>query len=109
MNLGISIVDLYDRSVVSTVNSKHMDACLAIDTLRKALEANPSATGKVLLHSDQGSQYTSQAFKQYCEEKQIKQSMSKAGCPYDNAPMESFYGTFKAEFIEQHEFKTMSS
>jgi len=36
----------------------------------------------------------------------VRQSMSKAGCPYDNAPMESFYGTFKAEYIKQHNFKT---
>ena len=32
--------------------------------------------------------------------------MSKAGCPYDNSPMESFYGTFKAEFISKHRFLT---
>jgi len=32
--------------------------------------------------------------------------MSKAGCPYDNSPMESFYGTFKAEFISKHRFST---
>ena len=32
--------------------------------------------------------------------------MSKAGCPYDNSPMESFYGTFKSEFIRQNRFET---
>ena len=55
--------------------------------------------GKIILHSDQGSQYTSRAFTEFCEGKGIRQSMSKAGCPYDNSPMESFYGTFKSEFI----------
>ena len=43
---------------------------------------------------------------QNCEKKHITQSMSKAGCPYDNPPMESFYGTFKAEFIRQNSFET---
>ena len=76
-----------------------MDAQLAMDTLEKALERNPSQK-KILLHSDQGSQYTSKAFTEFCEKKNIQQSMSKAGCPYDNAAMESFYGTFKAEFYK---------
>ena len=41
------------------------------------------------------------------EGKGIRQSMSKAGCPYDNSPMESFYGTFKSEFIRQNRLKMM--
>ena len=49
--------------------------------------------GKIILHSDQGSQYTSRAFTEFCKGKGIQQSTSKAGCPYDNSPMESFYGT----------------
>ncbi len=52
------------------------------------------------------SQYTSKAFTEFCEEKQITQSMSRAGCAYDNSPTESFYGTFKAEFIGQNSFET---
>jgi len=56
-------------------------------------------------NSDQGSQYTSRAFTEFCESNHIKQSMSKAGCPYDDSPMESFYGTFKAEFARKHKFK----
>ena len=93
-----SIIDLYDKSVLATLNSKRIDAELAIQTLQIALDRNP-VKGKIILHSDQGSQYTSRAFTEFCEEKGIQQSMSKAGCPYDNSPMESFYGTFKSEFI----------
>ena len=59
-----------------------------------------------MLQSDQGSQYTSQAFTNYCQEQGIKQSMSRAGSPYDHASMESFYGTFKAEFIYLHRFSS---
>lgn len=100
-----SIIDLYDKSVLATRNSKRMDAELAILTLQAALE-NQSVPEGLILHSDQGSQYTSRAFTEFCKEKHIKQSMSKAGCPYDNSPMESFYGTFKAEFIRQNRFET---
>ena len=100
-----SIIDLYDKFVLATMNSKRMDAELAIRTLQAALK-NQSIPEGLILHSDQGSQYTSRAFTEFCEEKHIMQSMSKAGCPYDNSPMESFYGTFKAEFIRQNSFET---
>ncbi len=91
-----SIIDLYDKSVIATKNSSRIDAKLALDTLKLALEKNSYPKG-LILHSDQGSQYTSKAFTEFCGKKGIIQSMSKAGCPYDNAPMESFYGTLKAE------------
>lgn len=100
-----SIIDLYDKSVLATMNSKRIDAELAIRTLEAALE-NQSVPEGLILHSDQGSQYTSRVFTEFCEKKHITQSMSKAGCPYDNSPMESFYGTFKAEFIRQNSFET---
>ena len=58
-----------------------------------------------MLHSDQGTQFTSQAFTEYCESQRVRQSMSRAGCPYDNAPVESCYGTFKEELIERHSFE----
>lgn len=56
-----SIIDLYDKSVLATMNSKRMDAELAIRTLQAALE-NQSVPEGLILHSDQGSQYTSRAF-----------------------------------------------
>ena len=100
-----SILDLFDRSVVATLNSNKIDANLAIDTLNTALSRN-RISKEIILHSDLGSQYTSRAFTEFCESKKVIQSMSKAGCPYDNAPMESFYGTFKGEFIWKHQFET---
>ena len=96
-----SIIDLYDKSAVATMNSNHIDASLAIKTLEIALRKN-NYPENILLHSDQGSQYTSQAFTEFCENHKIQQSMSKSGCPYDNSPMESFYGTFKGDFINKH-------
>lgn len=100
-----NIIDLYDRSAVASVNGRRIDTGLAEERLKKALEKNPSAAGSVVLHSDQGSQFTSQRFTEYCKKRQIRQSMSRAGCPYDNAPIESFYETFKAELTKQHSFE----
>lgn len=66
--------------------------------MKKALEAQSVRKGELLLHSDQGIQYTSKAFTDFCESEQITQNMSKAGYPYDNAPMERYFNTLKNEF-----------
>jgi transposase InsO family protein len=97
-----SIIDLYDRSVVSSLNGKEMTSTLAINTLKKAIATQPKITTGLILHSDQGSQYTSEVFTDFCKSISIIQSMSKAGCPYDNAPMERYYNTLKNELIYHH-------
>lgn len=97
-----SILDLHDRSVVASVTDKNITADLAIRTLKKALESQKSIAPNLILHSDQGSQYTSKDFIDFCTTVGIKQSMSKAGYPYDNAPMERYYNTLKNELIYLH-------
>lgn len=87
--------------------STNITADLAIDTLREALQTHQPAPG-LIIHSDQGSQYTSKAFIEFCDTNKIKQSMSKAGCPYDNAPMESFYGKLKSEHLNHYNIKDTS-
>ena len=99
-----SIIDLKDRSVVASLDGKEMNAELAINTLKKALSSQPTLKNGLILHSDQGSQYTSKAFTEFCETVNITQSMSKAGCPYDNAPMERYFNTLKNEMIYHHLF-----
>ena len=54
------------------------------------------AENGVILHSDRGSRYTSKEFTDYCSDHNITQSMSRAGCPYDN--------TLKSELIYQHSY-----
>ena len=66
--------------------------------VEKALGTEKPGKGPIL-HSDQGIQHASWEFVDYCKKRGIRQSMSKAGCPYDNAPMERFYNTFKSELI----------
>ena len=60
----------------------------------------------VLLYSDQGPQYTSKACTEFCESVHVTQSMSKAGYPYDNAPMERYFNTLKNECTNLYEFET---
>lgn len=102
-----TILDVFDRSVVASITDKHITSDLAIRTLKKALESQPkSERDGILLHSDQGSQYTSNEFTEFCKSVNIKQSMSKAGYPYDNAPMERYYNTLKNELIYHYNYHT---
>ncbi len=100
-----TIIDLYDRSVVASITDRSITSDLAIRTLQKALDSQPQIKGELILHSDQGSQYTSKAFVEFCESVHVIQSMSKAGYPYDNAPMERYFNTLKNECINLYEFR----
>ena len=108
MHYNCTIIDLYDRSVVATLNGAAITADLAIQTLQKALERHIPGKG-LILHSDQGSQFTSKDFTEFCEKNHVQQSMSHAGCPYDNAPMERFYNTLKNEYFYLRNFKDVES
>ena len=101
-----TIIDLHDRSVVASITDRHITSELAIRTLQKALESQRPADGSLILHSDQGSQYTSKAFIEFCGSVHVSQSMSKAGYPYDNAPMERYFNTLKNECTNLYEFRT---
>ncbi len=101
-----TILDLHDRSVVASITDCRITSDLAIRTLKKALDTLPAKREPLILHSDQGSQYTSKAFVAFCESAGVLQSMSRAGCPYDNAPMERYFNTLKNECTKLYEFKT---
>ena len=102
-----TIIDLHDRSVIASITDRNITADLAKRTLEKAIHSQPGIDlSKLLVHSDQGSQYTSKEFTEFCEELGITQSMSKAGYPYDNAPMERYFNTLKSELIYLYEYDT---
>ena len=105
MRYNCTILDLYKREVIASLSSNHIDSKLAMDTLAIALKRRKPAKG-IILHSDQGTQYTSKDFSMFCENNYVQQSMSKAGCPYDNAVMERFYNTLKNEYLNLRRFKT---
>ena len=104
MRYNCTIIDLFNRSVVASVTDRNITAHLAIKALKTALEGHPGAG--IILHSDQGSQFASKDFTDYCKSQSILQSMSRAGCPYDNAPMERYFNTLKNEMIYHYSYQT---
>lgn len=109
LRYNCTVIDLYDRSVVASVNDRWITTELAVAAVKKAIQATNCDPKGLILHSDQGSQFTSLRFIPFCHGLGIQQSMSHAGCPYDNAPMERYYNTLKAELIYQYHFDTVSA
>ena len=93
-----TIIDLYDRHVVAYKISKRNDIKLVTDTLNQALEIEKDVYG-LILHSDQGFQYTSNEYKAICTSKGITISMSRKGTPIDDSPMESWHSILKKETL----------
>ena len=93
-----TIIDLYDRHVVSYVISKRNDLKLVMDTLNKALSKEKDVHG-LIIHSDQGFQYTSYEYKAICESNGIQISMSRKGTPIDDSPIESWHSLLKKETL----------
>ncbi len=90
------ILDLFSRRVVGWSMNITMDRSLVIDALRAAVRNRRPAAG-MLFHSDRGSQYASEQFRTILEANGIQQSMSGKGECWDNAVVESFFGTMKSE------------
>lgn len=94
------ILDLYSRMVVRWSMSGNCDERLVEQALEQALARRHPQTG-LLHHSDRGSQYTSQAYQAYLQRYGIRPSMSRKGNCWDNAAMESFFGTLKDECMKE--------
>ena len=62
-----SVIDLHDRSVVSSITDRNITSNLAIRTVKKALKAQTTVSRNLILHSDQGSQFTSKEYTEFCE------------------------------------------
>lgn len=107
MRYNCTVIDLYRRKVVASVTDGKITADLAIRTVKKALASIGSRKAhRLILHSDQGSQFTSKAFVEFCAQAGITQSMSRAGYPYDNAVMERYFNTLKNECLYHQEFRS---
>jgi len=100
-----AIVDGYSRLVVGWAMSKERDEQLVIKAATMAITQRRPGAGLVH-HSDRGSQYTSQGYLAVLKEAEIQVSMSKKGDCYDNALMESFFGTLKEECVERQIYQT---
>ncbi len=99
------VLDVWSRRVVGWAMATHMRTELVETALAMAL-ARRRPEGRVVHHSDRGSQYTSLAFGERCRESGIAQSMGSAGDAYDNAMCESFFATLECELIWKRSFRT---
>ena len=102
-----TIIDLYDRSIVSYRISRHNDNQLVIDTLLEAIAKRKDVYG-CILHSDQGFQYTSNEYRTICESKGILISMSGKGRPIDNSPIESWHSLLKKEVLYNNTISSLT-
>ena len=93
-----SILDVCTRKIVGYNYGRKMDRSLVISALTKAWK-NQNYPKNVILHSDRGSQYTSSEYIASAERMGFRISYSKKGCPFDNAPMESFHSVLKKEEV----------
>ena len=93
-----TIIDLYDRKVVAYKISKHNDNKLVMDTLNEAISKRKDVHG-LIIHSDQGFQYTSYEYKAICESNGITISMARKGTPIDDSPIESWHSLLKKETL----------
>ena len=93
-----TIIDLYDRKVVAYKISKKNDLNIVIDTLNEAISKRKDVSG-LIIHSDQGFQYTSYQYKAICESNGITISMSRKGTPIDDSPIESWHALLKKETL----------
>lgn len=93
-----TILDAYTKEVLSYVLSNSLEVDFVLETINVLIEKyGVSLSGETLIHSDQGCHYTSISFIQLLKDKQLRQSMSRKGNCWDNAPQESFFGHMKDE------------
>ncbi len=101
------IRDLYDRSIIAYKTGTSQTVNLVLDTIHLAMKSVKTESRRELqLHSDQGFQYTSQAYFDLTKEYGIMPSMSRRGNCYDNALAENFFGILKTECIYRHKPET---
>ena len=99
------VMDLFSRRIVGWSMSDRIDAALVVSALDMALTHRRPGSG-LLHHSDRGSQYASDAFQQLVDDHKIICSMSGKGDCWDNACMESFFGSLKTEWVHGKKYQT---
>ena len=103
------IRDLYDNSIVAYKTGTQQTVNLVLDTIRLAMKQEKKRAAEELqLHSDQGLQYTSQAYFKLTQKYGITPSMSRRGNCYDNAMAENFFSILKTECIYRHKPATFT-
>jgi transposase InsO family protein len=101
-----TVIDLFSRRVIGWSVATHMRTSLVADALEMAVATRGGAVTGVIFHSDRGSQYTSAAFGELCDDLGVTQSMGATGVCWDNAAAEAFFGTLKRELANRRRWAT---
>jgi putative transposase len=99
------IMDIHDGSIISYDISEHPDFAQTKRMVDRAFEQYDDLTG-LIFHSDQGWQYQMKQYKQWLQDKGIRQSFSRKGNCMDNSLMENFFGIMKNEMYYGYKFRT---
>mgnify|MGYP006065266697 FL=1 len=103
-----TVLDAYTRQILSHVLSESLEVDFVLETITSLIKKHGmSLDTETLIHSDQGCHYTSYRFIQLIKDSELRQSMSRRGNCWDNAPQESFFGHMKDE-IDLSECKNFS-
>ncbi len=106
--LYLSVIqDLYNGEVIGYQIARSHNQQLILKTLKKAMDPYEDLS-QLLIHSDQGILYQSPKYRNYLKKSNLVQSMSSKGNAYDNAVVESFFGTLKCETIYLQKVSTLS-
>lgn len=100
-----AVMDLCSRKIVGWSMAEHLRTELCLSAPEMAIKSRRPGRG-LIHHSDRGVQYASVDYRRLLDSHDIQLSMSRAGDCYDNAAMESFWGTFKTERVYQEDYKT---
>lgn len=99
------VLDLFNREVIGWSISENLSTKVVIDALAMAMKkVGPDA--EIIFHSDRGSQYASEAFRKLLKSHKALPSMSRKGNCYDNAYVESWFGSFKKEWLYRSSYST---
>jgi transposase InsO family protein len=104
-----SVLDVASRRVLGFALSEHHDAELAYGALVMAVAVRGGHVPGVIMHTDQGSEYTARLFRQACERLSIAQSMGRPGSALDNAVIESWHSTLEFELRRVEHYATKAA
>lgn len=99
-------LDVFTRKIVGYATADTMKTELVLEALNRALLQQKPIGCQLISHSDRGSQYAAESFRQRLKLLQIQPSMSRTGNCYDNAYAESFFHSLKVEWIYRRDFQT---
>jgi transposase InsO family protein len=102
------VLDAFSRKAVGWAMQAHLKASLALEALEMALASREVIPGALVHHSDRGVQYACGDYIARLEAAGIQPSMSRVGCPYDNAMAESFMKTLKHEEIDASAYRDLA-